>query len=160
MGVHTGLMSSSTIELNFADGEYTFALPLVQINELQRKCGIGIGGLYGRVTKGVQVIDSKAVLIPGLAEFYALDLIETIRHALIGGGKGVVNGEAVVVAPTDANRLIETYVLGQPMQTAWDIAATVLSVCLMGYDPPKKEPPASERANPKPRAKKAASTTP
>ena len=62
-------MSNSTIELNFGDGAYTFALPLPQIAELQRKCDIGIGGLFGRVTKGCFVnplnpdevyIDAKA----------------------------------------------------------------------------------------------------
>ena len=108
-------MTSNRIELEFADGQYEFALPLAQINELQRKCGIGIGGLYARTFKGVTRVGAETMLVPGAAEFYALDVIETIRHGLIGGAKGVVNGEEIVVTPIIANRLIDTYVLTQPL---------------------------------------------
>jgi hypothetical protein len=142
---------SATIDLEFGDGQYTFALPLVQIVELQRKAGIGIGGLYARVTKGSQVVDGKVYLVPGAAEFYALDLIETIRHGLIGGGKGVVNGDEIKVTPIIANRLVDTYVLGHPLKHAWDIAATILGTCILGFEPPKKDEPAKARA---PRKKK------
>lgn len=142
----------NTIELEFGDGSYLFALPLVQINELQRKTGIGIGGLYARVMKGIQLIDGKTVLLPGLAEFYALDVIETIRHGLIGGEKGTVNGEEVKVAPALANRLVDTYVLGRPLSESWNVAAAVLIASIVGYSPPKKAEPASEPA-PKKRTK-------
>jgi hypothetical protein len=138
----------SSIDLEFGDGQYTFALPLAQINELQRKCDIGIGGLFGRVTKGCFLgPDGKDVFIdPGAGEFYALDLIETIRHGLIGGGKGVVNGEEIKVTPVIANRLVDTYVLGQPLKPSWEFAVSVLAACVVGYDPPKKDGPAQERA--------------
>jgi len=139
-------MIANSIELEFGDGQYTFALPLVQIAELQRKTGIGIGGLYARVTKGAQVVGEKVYLNAGSAEFYALDLIETIRHGLIGGGKGVVNGEEVEVTPIIANRLVDAYVLGRPLQSAWNFAATILGVCIVGFDPPKKDEPARARA--------------
>lgn len=141
-------MPDSQIELEFGDGAYTFALPLPQINELQRKCDIGIGGLFARVTKGCFIgPDGKEVFIdPGAGEFYALDLIETIRHGLIGGGRGVVNGEEVKVTTLIANRLVDTYVLGRPLKPSWEIAVSVLGACLMGYDPPKKDGPAQERA--------------
>lgn len=152
-------MSQNTIELEFGDGQYTFALPLAQINELQKKTDAGIGKLYGRLLKGcVQVSSGEFNLIPALAEFYALDVIETIRHGLIGGGKGTVNGEEIAVTPLIANRLIDAYVLGQPLKAAWSVAVTVLGVCIQGYDPPKKAEPAKERA--KPTRKKAASTMP
>jgi hypothetical protein len=144
-------MSSNSIELEFGDGQYLFDLPLVQINELQRKTGIGIGGLYARTLKGMTRVGEQTMLVPGQAEFYALDVIETIRHGLIGGGKGVVNGEEVKVTPLIANRLVDTYVLGQPLVEAWKIATTILFACVMGYDPPKKDEPAKARA---PRKKK------
>jgi hypothetical protein len=149
-------MTANTIDLEFGDGQYTFALPLAQIAELQRKTGIGIGGLYARTIKGVQVAGGKVVLIPGAAEFYALDLIETIRHGLIGGGKGVVNGEEIEVTPIIANRLVDAYVLGRPLKFAWDVAATVLGTCIVGCDPPKKDEPARERAPRKGKRKTAA----
>jgi hypothetical protein len=57
----------------------------------------------------------------GPAEFYALDIIETIRHGLIGGGKGVVNGEEVKVTPAAiATKLVDTYVLGRPLKPNWE----------------------------------------
>lgn len=142
----------NSIDLEFGDGAYTFALPLVQINELQRKTGIGIGGLYARTLKGITRVAGQTVLVPGQAEFYALDVIETVRHGLIGGGKGIVNGEEVAVNPLIANRLVETYVLGQPLIEAWKHATSILFACIMGYDPPKKEQPAKVRA---PRKRKA-----
>lgn len=148
------LMSSNTIELEFADGKYLFALPLAQINELQRKCGIGIGGLYARVLKGFAVVGDNVILAPGQAEFYALDIVETVRHGLIGGGTGLVNGEEVTVTPFVANRLVDAYVLTRPYNDSWSLAGTILGVCILGYDPPKKDQPAKERAT-----KKAASTT-
>jgi hypothetical protein len=139
-------MTGNTIDLEFADGSYTFALPLAQINELQRKCDIGIGGLFGRVLKGCQRIGDDIVLAPGQAEFYALDIIETIRHGLIGGAKGVVNGEEVKVTPQVATRLVDTYVLGYPLNNSWSLAGAVLGAVIVGYDPPKKAEPAQERA--------------
>jgi hypothetical protein len=156
-------MNRNTIELEFGDGAYTFALPLPQIAELQRKCDAGIGALYARVVRGC-IPDPKSekgewVLNPSTAEFYAIDIIETVRHALIGGQKGVVNGEEVKVTPIIANRLVETYVLGAPLIDGWKIAATVLGVCVLGYDPPKKVEPADERAPAKTKIRKAGSTT-
>lgn len=132
----------STIELDFADGFYDFALTLPQINELQTKCGIGIGGLYARVFKGAVLGENgAAVMLPHLAEFHILDIVETIRQGLIGGGRGLVNDEPVTVTPAVANRLIENYVLGKPLQPNWCIAAAILSACVHGYDPPKKAGP-------------------
>jgi hypothetical protein len=136
----------SSIELEFGDGAYVFALPLVQINELQRKTGIGIGGLYARTLKGVTRVGDQLMLVAGQAEFYALDVIETIRHGLIGGAKGTVNGEEVQVTPIIANRLIDAYVLGRPLVEAWNVAVTVLHATIMGYDAPKKAEPAKARA--------------
>jgi hypothetical protein len=147
-------VSGNTIELEFADGQYLFALPLAQINELQRKTGIGIGGLFARVLKGCARIGGDVVLAPGQAEFYALDIIETVRHGLIGGGKGVVNGEEVKVTPILANQMVDAYVLNRPLSESWSLAASILGACIVGYDPPKKDPPASARATKGKAAKK------
>jgi hypothetical protein len=153
-------LSQASIDLEFGDGVYDFALPLPQIAELQRKTDAGIGKLYARVLRGC-IPDPKGggqwVLNPATAEFFALDLIETIRHGLIGGGKGMVNGDEVKVTPQLANRLVDTYVLNQPLVDAWKVAATVLGVCVLGYDPPKKDPPPPKGAGTK--RKKASSTT-
>jgi hypothetical protein len=135
-----------SIELEFADGEYEFRLPLPRIDELQRKTGIGIGKLFGRVLKGCVQSGLDVVLVPADAEFYALDLIETIRQGLIGGGRGAVNGEEVKVTPALANKLVENYVLDRPLSESWNLAASILMACIVGYEPPKKGQPAEQPA--------------
>lgn len=141
-------MPGSSIDLEFADGSYTFALPLVRIKELQAKCGapgapVGIGKIFNRVLKGCIEIDNTIVMAPGAAEFQVEDLIETIRQGLIGGGKGVVDGQEVEVTTILAERLIKNYVLEQPLKNAWSLAVSILGACIMGYEPPKKDLPAT-----------------
>lgn len=139
-----------TVELDFADGKYIFALPVPQINELQAKCGIGIAGLFRRVYQGVEVIrtdtEEKIVYLPQFADFHLADIRETIRQGLIGGGKGMVDGQPVEVTPQLANRLIENYVDGKPLMPAWNVAASVLGACITGFEPPKKKEAAAPRA--------------
>lgn len=154
-------MPSNTIDLEFADGEYTFALPLERIDELQIKCGIGIGGLYARVIKGFvrDPVTGQVMTAPGAAEFYALDLIETLRQGLIGGGKGIVNGAEVKVTPQVANQLLRNYVLDRPLNESWSMAAAILGACIIGYDPPKKDEPPVEGATGETTTERDASTT-
>jgi hypothetical protein len=144
-------VSNNTIDLEFADGEYHFALGLERINELQKTCGIGIGGLFNRLWKGCgyQLLPSgelRLIADPAYGEFFAADIIETLRQGLIGGGKGLVNGEEIKVTPEVANRLIKAYVLDRPLIDSWTKAVSVLGACVMGYDPPKKDLPPNEGA--------------
>src|SRR5688500_8611411 len=96
LGLRSNLVN--TIELAFAACTYTFTLPLPQINELEQKRGIGIGGLFARVLKGRYDIDGQTIGLPQEAEFYAADLIETIRQGLVGGEKGEADGAEVKVS--------------------------------------------------------------
>lgn len=136
------------IDLDFADGEYRFALPLAQIDELQRKCGAGIGAIFARTIKGAHRVGDELILAPGQAEFYALDIIETVRQGLIGGKMGTVDGKTVDVTPPLAKRLVDNYVLGQPLSHAWELAVAILGAVIVGYEPPetpgKKESVATE----------------
>ena len=143
---HNRHVAGNTIDLEFGDGSYTCKLPLPQIHELERKCreasGVpsGIGAVFARVLKGcVQMPDGQVVLAPAAADFYATDIIETVRQGLIGGGVGVVDGEEVKVTPAVANRLVQTYVLERPLSESWSLAASILGACVVGYDPPKKD---------------------
>jgi len=137
---------NSSIDLDFADGTYTFALPVPQIEELQRKCAIGIGGLYGRVMQGHILVGDRIVHAPTQAQFHILDIVETIRHGLIGGGKGMVNDTEVKVSPQLANKLVQSYVMDRRLTDSWAIAAAILGACVLGYDPPKKAEPAKKPA--------------
>lgn len=137
---------SNTIDLEFADGEYTFALPLPRIDELQRKTGVGIGALFARVLKGCVQSGEQLYHVPDQAQFYAIDLIETIRQGLIGGNHGIVNGEEIKVSPALAERLITNYVLDRPLSDSWSLAASILGAVIVGYEPPKKDEPADGRA--------------
>lgn len=135
---------SNAIELDFADGKYNFRLPLVRIRELEAKCGepgppVGIGKIFNRLIKGTAEIKGQLVHAPGAAEFYACDIVETIRQGLIGGGYGTVNGERVTVTPVVATRLIDAYVLEQPLVDHWSTAVSILGACIVGYEPPKKD---------------------
>lgn len=121
-------------ETKWADGTYSFALNLAQIEELQRQCsitrdanGVAIpepfGRIYTRVLSG---------------EFYVKDLTETLRLGLIGGG----------TPPTRAKELIDTYVVGVPFGDYTDennnffVCVQVLKAAMDGVAPKegKEEP--------------------
>lgn len=153
-----------TIDLEFADGEFTFALPLPQISELQEKAGTGIGELGGRLMEGVLPrVNAEGELeydyVLPLAKFHVLDIVETIRLGLIGGGKGVVNGEEVEVSAVKARQMVDRYVTppAAPLIEGWKLALAIVLGCLKGFDPPKKAEPANKRAKKTP---KAGSTSP
>lgn len=125
------------IDLPFADGEYRFALGLAQIHELQTKCGTGIGAIYARVLQG-RVPDDPSVGHPAYAQYHVVDLIETIRQGLIGGGEGRVDEVEVKVSATRANELVERYgpgADGVPLSDMWKLAASILYAKIEGYGP-------------------------
>lgn len=156
------MTTQNKIELQFADGAYWFALPLAQIDELQRKCGAGIGTIFSRVMRGASRIGDDIILAPGSSDFYALDLIETIRQGLIGGGLGTVNGQEVRVSPPLADRLITNYVLTQPMVRSWEQAISILAAVIVGYERPEtpgKKESAAASETPTPEPKKDGSTS-
>jgi hypothetical protein len=154
-------MSSTAIDLAFADGVYTFDLGLAQINEIQSKCGAGIGAVYARVCKGRYLVSGLAIGNPEEASYRIEDLVAVIKQGLIGGGKGVVDGQDVVVTAFRANELVENYVLasGKPLKDAWTIAAAVLTARIEGYDPPRDAPKADEGKKKARKSGRAGSTT-
>ena len=95
--------------LFFGDGDYPFRLNLKGIASLQTKAQAGIGAIYARVLSGV---------------YYEHDLIETVRHGLIGGG----------MAPKEANDLIKAYGDVMPLEDWHNLAANVLTVAMHGYN--------------------------
>lgn len=141
----------TTITLSFADGEYDFALPLAQIKELQNRCDDGIGVIYARVLKGrlFQMTPQGQVAIgnPLESAYRIEDVVNTIRQGLLGGARGVVDGEEIKVDAVRANQLIESYVLapGFPLKDAWALAAAILASRIEGYEPAEKAVPAADK---------------
>lgn len=87
------------VTLEWADGEYLFALRAAQVEELEAICvnhvnpegvGVGISTIYSRVMNG---------------GWYASDLYNIIRLSLIGGG----------TKPLEAKRLVEMYAKEVPL---------------------------------------------
>lgn len=126
------------ITLDFGDGEYRCRLGLKEIAELQTKCDAGIGLIYSRLMRGRyrDGTGDDVVLNPLEAIFKVQDITETIRLGLIGGGSGIVNGEAVKVTPEVALALCRKYVEGRPLLDIWKIAAAIMSACVIGYVDP------------------------
>ena len=131
------------VTLPFADGEYRFRLTIPQVSELQRKTGAGIGPLFARVIQGWYLNpDGEEFGNPVEAGYHLLDLIETIRLGLIGGGGGTVNGEAVRMTDQFARDLMADYVFpARPLSEAWKLAKSILSVAVEGWEDPKKKEP-------------------
>lgn len=91
----------------FADGEHSFKLTKREIEELQVKCGSGIGTIANRLFA---------------RNFAQADINETIRLALIGGG----------MSAKRAHELIVAYVEGRPLTDAYELAAKILERTLCG----------------------------
>lgn len=73
------------VSTDWGDGTHTFRLTYPGLIELEEKCGAPIADIIERVNGG---------------RYSVTDIRETIRLALIGGGKG----------PTEALKLVRTYV--------------------------------------------------
>lgn len=114
----------TSIPLAFGDGEYTFALPIKQIVALEAKAG-PIDAVKHRLLFG---------------GFGILDVVETLRHGLIGGGKGMVNDIEIKVSELKANHLIDTYVDGKPLAEIDIIAKAVITALYVGYAPEDAAP--------------------
>lgn len=131
----------TSLTVGFADGEYTFRLGLVHINEIQNRCNAGIGAIYARIAKGrffrKTDLGELAIGDPSLAEYRIEDLTAVIRQGLIGGGRGVVEGVEVKVDAARADSLIKNYVIaeGRPLEDAWTLAYAVLTATIIGYEP-------------------------
>jgi Phage tail tube protein, GTA-gp10 len=96
----------------FGDGEYTFKLTPALVQELESKCGCGIGALSHRVFNRT---------------FTQAEITETLRLALIGGG----------TAPKRAAELIAAYAADRPLSETYELAAKVLEKLWFGN--PHKE---------------------
>jgi len=91
----------------FGDAEYTFKLTPALIDELEKKCGAGLGTIGARVFA---------------KHFTQADLTETIRLALIGGG----------TEPKRARELVAAYATDRPITETYPLAAKILERLWIG----------------------------
>jgi hypothetical protein len=141
------------IEVPFGDGVYRFHLKRPQIEELERMCSypgkdgkpvpLGIGAIFSRVAKGRDFLPTGDVDWSGISaaellasEICQQDCVETIRIALIGGNRGIVGGREVRVSPDRARQLVDSYVVGQPVEDAWHYAFATLGAAMYGVAVP------------------------
>jgi len=95
------------ITLDWADGSHDFRLAWKQLIELQEKCDAGPNVVLQRLFDGTWRMQ---------------DISETIRVGLIGGG----------MKPSDALKLVRTYVEDRPPMENVLFAQAVLGAGLMG----------------------------
>jgi hypothetical protein len=125
----------AAIDQDFGDGTYTFRLGLDEIEELERKCDLGIFRIVGRL----QTRETKL-----------LEIMETLRLGLIGGG----------MKPVDALAMVKAYVDRRPLDENRDLAYAVGLAALMRLHSSELENPSGEPAAAKARRKPGASTSP
>jgi len=135
------------ITLAFADGEYICRLPIKRIVEIEAKAGY-IDGVRHRLLSG---------------GFGIQDVVEVIRQALIGGGKGFVSGIEIPVSDLKANSLIDNYVDGRPLGETSIIARAIIIALYVGYAPAtdeaQKKSPAVKPRRPRKSTGASSSTT-
>lgn len=106
------IFKSCSVFLEIEGQERQFRLPLLMIAELQASCKAGLGVIYKRVFAH---------------DFYAEDLVETVRCGLIGGG--LERGEA--------KKIIDRRAVGAeqwPIEVWHDYAMAILAACIHGYE--------------------------
>lgn len=104
---------STAVYRSFGGRDQRFELPLREMCELERLCGAGIAAIYARVA---------------MLQFYILDVRQTIRLGMIGGGSTPAEAEATVRFNLD----------GRPINEYAQLAADILNAAFEGTEPSKK----------------------
>lgn len=123
----------AAIELDWADGSYTFRLGLNEIEELERKRDLSLFEIAKRLSAEVRQARST-------------DISETLRLGLIGGG----------LKPVEALAKVRKYVDERPLDENRDTAYAVVLAGLMRVHSNEVEKPSGEA----PAAGPSASTSP
>lgn len=100
-------MSLCRIDLDWADGTHPFALPLAQLEELQRLCDAGPMVIANRLEHGL---------------WTSKEVYHTIRLGLIGAG----------MTPAEALQKTRLYVLERPWAENVPVAFAIIAAVLFG----------------------------
>ena len=135
----------------FGDGEYTFWLPLPQVIELQRRCGLldnegklhpkSILTIFDQISDGMGADGEGSVLWIGGGAALPNECNEVLRLGLIGGNTGMVDGQEIAVGPHRAKELVDLYGYpARPLSEVMAYAYRVLHAAIVGIDVKKKSP--------------------
>lgn len=133
-------MPDTAVELKFADGDYRFFLPMREIVQLERECDKSVIQMCDEMGQSLGMLPGSetAHFIGGGPTRY-VEIRNTIRLALIGGNKALVDGEEKEVGPLTARTIVETYVDGRPVSETLPVAWAVLNAAVMGVSLKKKD---------------------
>lgn len=137
------------VSFAFGDGDYTFWLPLPQVIELQRRCGMldnegklhpkSILTIFDQISEGMGADGEGSVLWIGGGAALPNECNEVLRLGLIGGNAGMVDGSEIQVGPHRAQELVGLY--GYPARPLSEVMAhayRVLHAAIVGIDVKKK----------------------
>lgn len=148
---------TTRVELKFADGTYSFWLPLPQVFEVERKTGdTSLLVIEERLRGAIgQDADGNFVFAGGGAAMVT-DVREVLRCGLIGGNSGMVEAEQIEVGPALAQQLVNDYVYpARPLSEGVVLAWRVLQAAIYGVklEEVKKKPVETKSASRSPKAK-------
>jgi len=112
---------NASIDLEFADGTYTFRLAWGGLEKVQEACDAGPFVVFERLSTG---------------QWKTNDIREVIRHGLLGGGNDVAT----------VRRLIRDYVEERPAAENVPMAIAILAAAIIGA-PEEDSAKKSEAAN-------------
>lgn len=147
-------MPDTRVELDFADGRYSFWLALPHVVELERKCGgKSVFAMYDAMGAGLGTVGDDPVYMGG-GTAMVTEIRETIRLGLIGGNSGLVDGAEIEVGPNTARNLVDTYTFpARPLVEGLHIAWTILHAAIVGIDLKKVDGAGEEPLAPSPSEK-------
>lgn len=113
----------ATVDFDWADDNYSFALKIEQLIELQEKCDAGPAFVLARLQQKLWRVE---------------DVRETIRLGLIGAG----------MEPRKATKLVRTWVDERPLAENVIVAEAIVAAALYGAPEGKRDaPPEKQEAD-------------
>lgn len=123
------------ITLPFADGEYRFFLPLAQVTELERAAEASMFAIEWSLREGIGIAEDGKAFFAGNSAAETKAIRNTVRLALIGGGRGKVDGAEVEVGPRRATELVDAYLFpAQPLANGAALAWRILATAIYGNE--------------------------
>lgn len=154
----------SEIEIDLPRGSFLCRLGAVQIARIQEVRGVKvtypdqgialvpkrIGTIVREHLAGVGGALPVLTVDSYFGDYDPQDSREVIVQGLIGGGRGLVDGEVIDVSEAYARRMVIEEVDDLPLDERWRIATTILVACTQGFTPPVDEdaPPGNVDAGP------------